>query len=84
MQQKEKINQGFANAVEFEVENFHYNAGQPGGQGSLSFSNKQEIVNNWTKPIQANQIATQEFADKIKINMEAKKKIHQMAKMEAE
>lgn len=63
MQAKEHIDQQFAKAVEFEVENFHFDAGKPGGEGSIHWSNKQEIVNHWTKPIHHAEKANKKFAD---------------------
>lgn len=54
------------------MKNFHFNAGKPGGEGGINWTNKQEIVNHWKKPIIADREAKEQWMNTVKKNMEEK------------
>lgn len=53
VQNREQIAKGFNKAYQYEMKNTHFNAGQKGGWGSLEWTNKQQIVDNYVGPMEA-------------------------------
>lgn len=58
---REKISKGFGDAMKYEYENTHFDAGKKGGWGSLEWTNKQQIVDNYAKPMEANKLNNERF-----------------------
>lgn len=75
IQQREKINAGYARAMEFEIKNTHLDKGLPGGEGKLWWSKKQGIVDRWAKPMEAQKKAEAEWKAKVGRALEQKQKI---------
>jgi len=50
--EKLEIAKGYTKAIEYEIKNTHFEAGKPGGEGSLSWSHKQKIVDKWAHPME--------------------------------
>ena len=61
VQNREKIAKGFGDAMKYEAANTHFDAGKKGGWGSLEWTNKQQIVDNYAKPMEANKLNNERF-----------------------
>lgn len=62
---REKISRGFSKAMQFELENTHFEAGKKGGWGSLEWTNKQKIVDNYARPVEANRLNNERFGKQL-------------------
>jgi hypothetical protein len=63
---RQKIAKGFGDAMKFEYENTHFDAGKKGGYGSLDWTNKQQIVDKYAVPMEASKINDARFAAQYK------------------
>lgn len=52
-----EIAKGYNKAIEYEIKNTHFERGAPGGEGGLSWSHKQKIVDKWAAPIERSEKA---------------------------
>jgi len=50
-----QVNQGYKDAIRFDIDNIHYDAPKPGHPGSIDFTNTDQVVQHWRNAIQADQ-----------------------------
>lgn len=63
---RQKIAKGFGEAMKYEAENTHFDAGKKGGWGSLNWTNKQKIVDHYAVPMEASKINDERFGAQFK------------------
>lgn len=80
---REHAAKGFGKAIEFEIANTHFNSGQPGGAGRLDWTNKQQIVNKWARPMKEVEHANAQFRQTAEQVHHEKMEIHRAVKAEA-
>jgi gas vesicle protein len=54
------VRAGFKNAIEYDLQNVHYDPVQPGHPGSIEFTNSTQVVQHWRDAVQADQDLGQE------------------------
>lgn len=74
---KKQIDQGYIKAFDYELKNTHLT------KDKLYWSNKQGIVDAWTKPMEAQKVATDLWKKRVSVALEQKRKVKQMAQAEA-
>ena len=47
------VRAGFKNAIEYDLQNVHYDPVQPGHPGSIEFTNSTQVVQHWRDAVQA-------------------------------
>ena len=55
-----QVRAGFKNAIEYDLQNVHYDPVQPGHPGSIEFTNSTQVVQHWRDAVQADQDLGQE------------------------
>jgi hypothetical protein len=55
-----EVRAGFKNAIEYDLQNVHYDPVQPGHPGSIEFTNSTQVVQHWRDAVQADQDLGQE------------------------
>lgn len=73
---REHAAKGFNKAIEYEIANTHFNAGQPGGAGRLDWTHKQQIVNKWARPTREVEHANAQFRQTAEQVHQEKMRIH--------
>jgi len=83
IEQRAAINEQYAEAWNYEWSNFHVDKGAPGGEGKMYWSNKQQIVDRWSKPMREQKVADARWKAVIQKNMAEKEAIAKAAQAEA-
>ena len=55
-----QVRAGYKNAIEYDLQNVHYDPVQPGHPGSIEFTNSTQVVQHWRDAVQADQDLGQE------------------------